>query len=187
MYISNPSESADRAGALAARSRVAGHRKPGRARRAPRWSNTLLALFLPLLQPDASGRDLTWEKLQRHPDLTPRRFARLFSAFKYQYHAARQAPEVFLATRTGDCDDYARLAAKVLRQHGYTTKLVLVRLPEEAHMVCYVAETRSYLDYNNRQYLIPTVSANDSLTEIAAKVARSFDSPWISVAESPGD
>lgn len=126
---------------------------------------------------------LTLEDLRRDPKLTPQRFARYFANFKFEFHAELQSPEVFLASESGDCDDYATLAAAVLREKGYTTRLVTVRMPGTVHVVCYVAETRGYLDYNNREFLVRTVASDGSLKDVARKVARSFGEQWTSASE----
>jgi hypothetical protein len=126
---------------------------------------------------------LTVEELQKVPGLSPQKFARHFSAFKYQRSDVVQPPEQFLATRQGDCDDYAILAAQILGAKGYTPRLVAVRTPEDVHVVCYFLESGSYLDFNNRQFGIRTVGCRFALDEIAAKVAHSLGSRWISVSE----
>jgi hypothetical protein len=126
---------------------------------------------------------LTLEELRHDPKLTPQRFARYFRNFEYQYHAELQAPAAFLASQSGDCDDFATLAATVLSEKGYTTRLVTIRMPGIVHVVCYVAETQCYLDYNNRDALFPTVHSNGTLADIARKVARSLDSRWTSSSE----
>ena len=134
-------------------------------------------LFLP------SSYALTLEELRSMPNLTPKKFASLFKDFKFQFRTEVQDPRVFLATRTGDCDDYATLAAAVLKEHGYTPRLITIRMPRLVHVVCYIEETQSYLDYDNRGYFSRTVSCGQSLEEIAAKVARANDRSWISASE----
>lgn len=116
--------------------------------------------------------------------LTCRKFAGYFKDFDYNFHAEIQPPEIFLATQAGDCDDYAILADLVLREHGFTTKLVTVRMPGLVpHVVCYVLEEKVYLDYNNRIYLTRTEKADPDLRDIARKVAKSFEANWTSVSE----
>ena len=56
-------------------------------------------------------------------------------------------------------------------------------MPGAIHAVCYVAEKRSYLDYNRRGSFRRAVPCNGSLTDIAARVARSFNTEWTAVAE----
>lgn len=126
---------------------------------------------------------LTLEDLRADKDLTPRKLMARFSRFKYELHAEVQTPEAFLASESGDCDDFATLAAVVLREKGYTPRLVAVRMPGLTHVVCYVAETGSYLDYNNRIYFSPLVKSKPDLAEIANKVAKSFDSSWTTASE----
>ncbi|MBI4326299.1 MAG: transglutaminase domain-containing protein [Chloroflexi bacterium] len=125
----------------------------------------------------------TLSDLRRDAQLTPQRFARYFADFSYKFHAEVQPAEAFLATQSGDCDDYATLAAEILREKGYTTRLIAVRMRTQAHVVCYVEETKSYLDYNNRSYLVRTVSSGGSIRDIARKVAKSFDAEWTSASE----
>jgi hypothetical protein len=129
------------------------------------------------------GWSLTLEEIRQMPELTPRKFAALFSNFEFKFRAEIQSPEVFLATESGDCDDYATLAAEVLRDRGYTPRLVTVRMPKLVHVVCYIEETRSYLDYNNRGFFMRTVSCGGTLEEIARKVAKASDLPWTSASE----
>jgi hypothetical protein len=146
------------------------------------WGVGLGAIFLALYFVTPASA-LTLEELRNDPKLTPARFARRFASFSYQFHAEVQDVGTFLNTKSGDCDDYATLAAEVLREKGYTTRLISVRMPDTVHVVCYVEETRSYLDYNLRGYLFRTVSIDGSLTEIARKVAKSFETRWVSVSE----
>jgi hypothetical protein len=126
---------------------------------------------------------LTLEEIRQTPNLTPQKFAALFSSFAYQFRAEVQDPRAFLATETGDCDDYATLAAMVLREKGYTPRLITVRMPNLVHVVCYIEETKSYLDYDNRSYFSRTVSCGNSIEEIARKVARANGRNWTSASE----
>jgi hypothetical protein len=104
---------------------------------------------------------------------TPAEFARNFAEFKFVYHTQVQDPDVFLQTKSGDCDDYATLAAAVLKKSGYTPRLFAVRMKGETHVVCYVPEKGSYLDYNNRAATDPLVSCGDAIQTIAIAVIRS--------------
>ncbi|MEO7297007.1 MAG: hypothetical protein ABI042_00365 [Verrucomicrobiota bacterium] len=113
------------------------------------------------------------------PDPTPEKFARYFANFEFKFHAEVQDDAEFLSSESGDCDDYATVAAEVLAKFGYTTQLIAVRMKGETHVVCYVNETKSYLDYNFRKEANPTILCENSITEIASKVASSFDRPWI--------
>ena len=146
----------------------------------PALSAALLLLLLAL----APGlRALTLEELQNDPHLTPERLAAKFAAFTFELRPEIQPPQKFLERRAGDCDDFATLAADVLRARGYTPHLVEVRMPGYLHAVCYIAETRSYLDFNRRGSFRRAVPCNGSLTDIAARVARSFHTEWTAVAE----
>jgi hypothetical protein len=126
---------------------------------------------------------LTLAELRADPNLTPERFMKYFANFKFEMGRTVRKPEVFLETQSGDCDDFATLAADLLRQKGYTTRLVAVFLPEEVHVVCYVAETNSYLDYNCRKNSSPLVKCDADLAAIGASVAQSFRTQWRSVSE----
>jgi len=68
--------------------------------------------------------------------------------------------------------DYAVLAGHVLRHHGQNPRLIHVRMVGRvAHAVCYVTESKAYLDYNNRKYAINMERCGASLREIATQVA----------------
>jgi hypothetical protein len=126
---------------------------------------------------------VTLQELRSDPDLTPKRLMSKFSRFKFELHGEVQSPEVFLATERGDCDDFATLAAMVLREKGFTTRLITVRMPGLTHVVCYVTEAGSYLDYNNRIYMRSLVKAKPEINDIADKVAKSLDSSWTTASE----
>ena len=130
-----------------------------------------------------SAQALTVEQIRTMPDLTPDKFASLFSDFKFRFHEEVQDFQTFLTTKSGDCDDYATLAADVLSQHGYTPRLIAVRMKGETHVVCYIEETGSYLDYNSRKDTKKLVAANHVLTDIARSVANSFSKDWIATYE----
>jgi hypothetical protein len=126
---------------------------------------------------------VTLEQLEETPDLCPERFAHFFSTFEFRFHDAVQSPETFLSTRSGDCDDYAILAARVLKKRGYTPHLIAVRMPKLVHVVCYISETGSYLDYNLRADALGTVRCGPAMSEIATRVAQSYGTQWSSASE----
>jgi hypothetical protein len=127
---------------------------------------------------------LTVAELLADPELTPKRFANRFENFTYEFFDYVQDPEVFLRTRTGDCDDYAILAAHVLGHKQYTPRLIHVRMVGRVpHAVCYIMENKAYLDYNNRRYAFNLERCGPSIREIATKVARSFEANWTSATE----
>jgi hypothetical protein len=130
-----------------------------------------------------STRALTLEQIETSLDLTPERFAGFFRSFAFRFHAEVQSSELFLASESGDCDDYAILAAKVLRRHGYSPRLIAVRLPKIVHVVCYIPETNSYLDYNLRALGSGLVECRPEIAEIARSVARSYGAKWSSASE----
>ena len=136
------------------------------------------ALFLAV-----SARALTIQEIEETPNLTPQSFARLFSAFEFRFHSEIQPPDRFLASRSGDCDDYSILAAQILKAKGYTPRLIAVRMPHVVHVVCYIDETNAYLDYNNRSRGPVTVTSRPEIQEIARSVAKSYDARWTSASE----
>lgn len=123
------------------------------------------------------------QELRDDSFLTPETFARHFADFKFKLLEQVQPPEQFLATKTGDCDDYATLAADILKSKGYHTKLVVVFMPKDIHVVCYVQEAKGYLDFNARVLTNPIIPCDGSLVDIAEKVAESFRSKWYCVSE----
>jgi hypothetical protein len=141
-----------------------------------------LALVIAL----AAGRldALTLVDLLSDAKTTPKRFASYFEGFEYEFHPEVQPPDVFLSTRRGDCDDYAILADYVLKRRDYGTRLVRVSLVGRvAHDVCYVIQSKAYLDYNNRKYASTLEGAGRRLRAIATEVADSFQANWTSASE----
>lgn len=127
---------------------------------------------------------LTVQRFLEDPKLTPKRFANHFESFDYEYHVEVQSAEVFLTSRAGDCDDYAVLADHVLKQKGFKTRLIHVRMVGMfAHAVCYVAQSKAYLDYNNRKYTVNLERSGATLREIAEKVASAAEANWSSATE----
>ena len=114
---------------------------------------------------------------------TPAEFASRFSNFEFVFHEKIQDPQVFLSTRSGDCDDFATLAAVELKKGGHTPRLFAVRMKGETHVICYVPEANAYLDYNNRAAPNPLVPTDGSLQDIARKVSDSFGRNWIAAYE----
>src|SRR5258708_7730259 len=114
----------------------------------------VLALFLVTCGSPAL-KAMTLKDLRADVKLTPESLIRRFAKFKFKLIDGVQRREVFLASQTGDCDDFATLAADVLREKGYHTHLVAVFMEQQVHVVCYVAEAAAYLDYNNRKLASP--------------------------------
>ena len=141
----------------------------------------LRLLVLSVLLPNVSALSLSDFKTSAR--VTPEQFAASFSDFSFVFRAKVQKPEVFLKTKAGDCDDFSVLASMVLKEHGYTPRLIAVRMPGIVHVICYVDETKSYLDYNLRCEAKRTKSCGNSMEEIAASVAESFHAPWASASE----
>jgi len=124
---------------------------------------------------------LTMADLLNDGKMTPKKFAGLFVDFKFELHPFDvQDPNQFLATRRGDCIDYAALADYVLSRRGYGTRLIRVEMigQNTGHAVCYVVENRAYLDYNNRKYALKLERSGPTIREVAAQVADSFDANW---------
>jgi hypothetical protein len=126
---------------------------------------------------------LTLDDLRRSPDLTPATFASHFHNFEFAFRREVQRPEAFLASKSGDCDDFSTLAAAVLREKGYTPRLISIRMPGVTHVVCYIEETGAYLDYNFRNSSGALVRSGSSVAEIAESVARSYNLKWNSASE----
>jgi Transglutaminase-like domain len=110
--------------------------------------------------------------------LTPEGLARGFADFAFELLPQVQEPETFLQRKRGDCADYSNLASTVLAHHGYTTKLVVVMMAKQTHVVCYVKEAGGFLDYNHRADAHPVIPSDGSLEDIAGKVAGDFHSSW---------
>ncbi|SPE59892.1 hypothetical protein SBV1_3520005 [Verrucomicrobia bacterium] len=147
-----------------------------------RWlRRTFLGGLLVLYTQAAPG--LTLEQLKSDKNLTPERLIRQFADFKFELGRTVRQPEVFLERRAGDCDDFATLAAGLLRARGYTTRLVVVFMPNQTHVVCYVEEIKGYLDFNRRKEADPVVKCEDTLAAMGASVAQSFRSEWRSASE----
>ncbi len=77
------------------------------------------------------SRALSMNELRAMPGLTPEKFARLFAGFAYKFHAEVQPHDVFLDTKSGDCDDFATVAADVLQRRGYTPRMIAIRMKGE--------------------------------------------------------
>jgi hypothetical protein len=126
---------------------------------------------------------LTLEELRNDSDLTPERFMAYIRDFQFKLGEKRQSPEVFLETRTGDCDDFASLAAEILREKKFTTRLIAVFMDGQTHVVCYVEEIKGYLDYNRRAETSVIQPTNGKLEDMADKVAAWFRTAWRCVSE----
>jgi hypothetical protein len=142
-----------------------------------------ISAIICLLLSTFSTAALSLEDLRKEKNLTPPKFASYFRNFSFNFRKDVQRAEVFLATKSGDCDDYSVLAAKILREKGYTPRLISVRMPGVTHVVCYIEETRSYLDYNFRGYTVGINSRDNVLETIAENVARSYEASWSSASE----
>ena len=124
---------------------------------------------------------LTMADLMNDEKMTPQRFSGLFKEFKFVLQPFDvQNPNVFLKSQSGDCIDYAVLADHVLGSKGYETRLIRVEMvgTNIGHAVCYVTESKAYLDYNNRTYFVALKKCGPTIREIASKVADSFDANW---------
>jgi hypothetical protein len=135
------------------------------------------------MAPAGVAHGVTLAELRADPKLTPERLMAYFAGFKFELSRQLRQPDTFLANRCGDCDDFATLAADLLREKGYSTRLVAVIMPQDVHVVCYVAESHGYLDYNRRNQTAPLVKCDGDLGAVAASVAESFRSPWRSASE----
>lgn len=141
----------------------------------------LAALLLTCLCPGAYA--LSSADLRADQNLTPERLMKYVSGFKFEQRRELRSTDAFLRDRCGDCDDFAAMAAGVLREKGYRTRLVAVYMAREVHVVCYVAESGGYLDFNRRKEADPLVKCPETLAAIGARVAESFRTDWLSVSE----
>ena len=145
---------------------------------------TLISLIAGLLFiTSSSSAAVTMEQLRLEPNLTPERLIGFFREFKFQLGEKVQPAEVFLAAQSGDCDDFASLAAEILREKKYTTRLIAVFMDGQTHVICYVEEIKGYLDYNRRQERTAVQATTGDLEDMADKVAAFFQLPWRSVGE----
>lgn len=145
------------------------------------WRSAWLVLLLGLggFTPPASAWAVTHSALLGDSRMNPKRFANYFANFRFEYHPEVQPVDSFLRAERGDCDDYAILADEVLRRRQFNTMLVHVRLAgATAHAVCYVEQSRAYLDYNNRNVFFTLSRSSSSLREIATRVADSLEASW---------
>jgi hypothetical protein len=146
-------------------------------------ARAFIFILLSALAFSPSAQALTMRQLKQVPNLTPDQFAHYFADFEFKFHAEVQDHDVFLRTKSGDCDDFATVAAEVLAQKGYTPRMIAIRMKGETHVICYIEETQSYLDYNTRKDKSPLVPCIDDITVIAHKVAQSFGRDWVATYE----
>jgi hypothetical protein len=121
--------------------------------------------------------------LAKQPDLTPEKLIRYCAGFAFELNAEPQDPDLFLQRKRGDCDDFATLVSQVLSGRGYKTKLVVVMMQQQTHVVCYVSEVHGFLDFNHRRDPHPIVASDGSLEDIAEKVAADFHGRWHMASE----
>ena len=133
----------------------------------------LLLLVLGFCLAAGSASALTMDELLKDSELPPERFMHHFADFKFRLGETVPPPETFLASKAGDCDDFATLAADVLRRKGYTTRLIVVHMEKDVHVVCYVKEIKGYLDYNYRKEADPIVASDGTLADIGGHWRRS--------------
>jgi len=145
-----------------------------------RFSALLLAAIF--ITPFA-GRALTMKELRAMPNVTPEKLEKLFADFAYKFHPEIQPHDVFLKTKSGDCDDFATVAAEILQARGYTPRMIAIRMKGETHVVCYIPEEGGYLDYNTRKEKSPLVPCSPEITAIATKVAVGFRRDWVATYE----
>ena len=150
------------------------------------WGRRLGALGLAGILAGAPLGAVTVKELLDDPKMNPKRFAKIFESFSFDMHPFDvQNPDQFLASRNGNCIDYAVLADHVLKKKGFETRLIRVEMVGKnvGHAVCYVTESRAYLDYNNRKYFIPLERSGATVREVATRVAASFDANWTFASE----
>jgi len=152
-----------------------------RARRTGLFPPALAAILLLVAAP--AGRALTLDELRNIPNLTPELFMGYFRDFQFKQGDKPQAHAAFLEGRCGDCEDFATLAADVLREKNYTPHLIAVFMDGQTHVVCYIDEVKAYLDFNRRAKSPALQPSDGSLEDIAAGVAAYFRVPWRSASE----
>jgi hypothetical protein len=121
--------------------------------------------------------------LAEQMNLTPENLIRSFAGFSFELSAQPQDAETFLQRKRGDCDDFASLASRLLTDRGYKTKLVMVMMERQTHVVCFVKEAHGFLDFNHRSDAHPIIDSDGSLEEIAQKVAGDFRGRWLTASE----
>jgi hypothetical protein len=144
---------------------------------------TLFALSLTAALFPAALRAGALSDLKDRKDLTPENFIRSFADFQFELGERVQDPESFLQSKRGDCDDFASLAAAVLKERGYNTKIVVIMMNGATHVVCYVKESHGYLDFNHRADAQPVIASDGSLEDIAQKTATYFRLGWYMASE----
>ncbi len=151
------------------------------------WSKHLalgLCLWAGSAAAAAESQTVTVEELVSNPRLNAKKFASYFADFAYEFNNPIQSAPEFLAREKGDCDDYAVLADFVLKKHNLNTRLIHIRLTGRiAHAVCYVADNKAYLDYNNRAVFFTLARSGADIRDIATKVAQSLESSWTTASE----
>jgi len=81
-------------------------------------------------------------------------------------------------------DNYAILANQALQAQGHASRLIAVRMPgTDPRVVCYVADQNAYLDYDEQIYSIRVQPSDQTIREIAQKVASSMGQNWTSASE----
>src|SRR5579884_1130924 len=101
-----------------------------------------LLAFVCLAFCTAQVNAMTLTELKGDTKLTPEALLKRFAEFKWKLYDGVQPREQFLSSQTGDCDDFATLAAEVLHEKGYHTRLIAVFMPTQVHVVCAVEEAR---------------------------------------------
>lgn len=145
------------------------------------WVNPIL--MLALLAGSADGGAGEFARLRDDRELTPERLLGRFADFAYELSDNLQDAETFLQRKRGDCDDFASLAGRLLAERGCHTKLVVIMMEAQTHVVCYVREAKGFLDFNRRAVADSVVPSDGSLEDIANKVAAGFRSRWWMVSE----
>jgi hypothetical protein len=138
----------------------------------------LKAMCLALVCAAATVRAASLNDLLEQKDLTPQGLAHVISDFSFELTPRLQEADSFLQRKRGDCADFANLASLVLSRRGYTTKLVVVMMSKQTHVVCFIKEAGGFLDYNHRADVNPVIASDGSLEDIAEKVAGDFRSDW---------
>ena len=84
---------------------------------------TIIQILICLASVRAS-QALTMNELRQIPNLSPQSLAKRFSEFEFKFRAEVQDHDVFLTTKSGDCDDAATASGSIaaLARRAHTTR-----------------------------------------------------------------
>jgi hypothetical protein len=129
----------------------------------------IVAMLVCVLAPPCVAQELSSAP---RPTQTPEQIAKWFSSeFKYQAKNPDmpQTPEETLKLRTGDCDDFAFLAAAILAENGVKSKVIIIKYrgSDMMHAICIYRDDNGTYDFISNQELKHT--GEHDLTRAVAK------------------